>query len=44
MPSIVMIVVIAPTPQAECTMIQCVMVDIGIVAMNKMYAVVRSIV
>lgn len=43
-PSVVMVVMVAATPQAECTVKQHVMIDTGIVTVGKMYAVVCSVV
>jgi len=41
-PAIVMVMVIASTPQAECPVIQCMVIHAGIVAVSEVYAVVST--
>ena len=42
MPSIVVMVVVSSTPQAECSVIECVMIHTGIVAVSKVNSVVGA--
>lgn len=42
MPAIVVMVVVSSTPQAECAVIECVMIHTGIVAVCKMDAIVST--
>ena len=41
-PTIVMVMMIAATPQAECAMEEGMVIQVGIVAVNKVYTVVGS--
>lgn len=42
MPSIVVVMIISPTPEAECAVIECMIIDACIVAIFEVYTIVGS--